>query len=347
MENKNIKPYGIQRLLELIKTNYPKLFTLYNEQEIKEILDNNIKEVITNWYSNMSSGQYNFLEKKIYVSKNNEDAPEINIDDMLKNQEYEYSFMHEILHALWGILEEKDGNIKFTESTFIFEIYKNDEDASEIGRGFTEGLKEWLLSKLYLTNIFESNSRIETIKTVSHSYPIETNVALQIECVVGEDKMLNICKNGIAEFRNIFSTDAKSIEFLSKIDEVYYFNRNIKELEDLMTLMEDVWLDNNEGINKEDIYQYYEFLGEQNIDLDNLDMHIGDTEELLADEIFNLNESINQIQEMIDELVLNKHRNEDLKIDARMYDKIRRLRLVQKTKKNKLDINSYEGELSK
>lgn len=229
MENQDIKKYGIKELIKTFR-DYPKFFTLFSKEEIRKILDKNVESIDLNYFSKLNVGIYSFLKQKISLSKKNKDDKPLTLKNIKKNPKIKTTYMHELLHALFATISNKNGEIKFTDSTFQY--YQKGDYEVEVGRGMGEGLKEWLLSKAYNKNYNSFNEYGVKIFSKSESYPIETNVMSQLEIIFGEDKILNTCKNGIVELESCFKENIHDRKLIvNYLDDTNTFDNIIAKLE--------------------------------------------------------------------------------------------------------------------
>ena len=210
-----------QILFDYLKKNkFLKL--LFSDSQIKDRLDANLKNLLMEDTREEVLGGYNFKEKAItiYLGKN------ITAKELLDNENWIATILHEGIHS---ILRNKYGtglfNLNYIDE-YIQKIFLVPSEFDELGRGLNEGVTNWIVRQ----------NNVEIM-----SYNNLTEITEIIASCIGSKKMVPFASDNYKRiFKTLHMSRDYGIEFLRQLDELYYSEQNIKEINDLIAYFDGI-----------------------------------------------------------------------------------------------------------
>lgn len=214
IENPEVKEYLINFVAN--KLENCDLFTeVFGRGFATNRLNMNVDKVYTNEVDGEISvgGYYKESDSSITICKEGKDGKILSPSDIENDKLLQEATTHEAVHAILRKLKKECVKRKLKGGTGILERYKK---GGELGRGFNEGLTNWIVRKA-------------GIKT--HSYPELTNLVEQIELAIGSKETMKINKGNIE--KNVIPRLKMSLEegkaFLGQCDTIYALTKSLEK----------------------------------------------------------------------------------------------------------------------
>lgn len=149
--------------------------------------------------------------------------------DIENNKKLKHLILHESIHAIFKRTKEECKKINIEDGTGVLEFYNNGQ---ELGRGFNEGLTEWICQKAGYGE---------------KSYPAEKDIIKILELALGEETVMKFCKGDIREnvAKILKMNEAESIQLMTLVDKIYQDEKTISEKEKVNCDQEIIELDKN------------------------------------------------------------------------------------------------------
>lgn len=214
MENEQIKQYLISFVEKTL--NKCKTFTsVYGKDFIRQRLSINLIKVYTDIYHDVDNGQYSLNDSSIRLFSHNANTDPLTIKDIENDYVYQHDILHEAIHAIFRRLPDECESLGIEDGTGIDEYGNN---GMHLGRGFNEGLTEWICKKAgYPLNVYE----------------VESSIVEMFDLAIGEENVIKLAKGGIKENATELLQMSKQdvVSFLSGIDEIWSKENDIYQLE--------------------------------------------------------------------------------------------------------------------
>ena len=225
MENKELRQYLIDFVEKTL--NECEAFTrVYGKDFVKQRLEKNLEKVYTDIsISNFNTGLYDMENSIITIFSGNEYTRPLTIADIENNKKLKHMILHESIHAIFRRTKEECQAYSIEDGTGVLEFYKNNQ---ELGRGFNEGLTEWICQKAGYGE---------------QAYAAEKGIMKILELAIGEDAVMQLAngdiKGNIAKLLKM--SRAESLQTIALVDNIY---QNEQRTTDKMNLEnEDMELD--------------------------------------------------------------------------------------------------------
>lgn len=225
MENKELRQYLIDFVEKTL--NECEAFTIvYGKDFVKQRLEKNLEKVYTDIsISNFNTGLYDMENSSITIFSGNEYTRPLTIADIENNKKLKHMILHESIHAIFRRTKEECQAYSIEDGTGVLEFYKNNQ---ELGRGFNEGLTEWICQKAGYGE---------------QAYAAEKGIMKILELAISEDAVMQLAngdiKGNIAKLLKM--SRAESLQTIALVDNIY---QNEQRTTDKMNLEnEDMELD--------------------------------------------------------------------------------------------------------
>lgn len=205
MENEELRQYLIDFVEKTL--NGCEAFTrVYGEDFVRKRLEINLEKVYTEISSsNLNTGLYDMENSSITIFTSNESTRPLTIADIENNKKLKHMILHESIHAIFRRTKEECQAYGIEDGTGVLEFYKNNQ---ELGRGFNEGLTEWICQKAGYGE---------------QSYAAEKNIMKILELAIGEDAVMQLAngdiKGNIAQLLKM--SKAESLQTIALVDNIY------------------------------------------------------------------------------------------------------------------------------
>ena len=199
----------IKEVLYILLSNNKLLVKEFSKLGIKRRIEKNIKNIQIQVNKEGNSGaHYRIVQKKIVFNT----SPKISLDlEVLQ---------HEGIHALLSsetlrTIQTGMFKVRFAPNLARLGLFKT--RFLEIGRGINEGFTNWLIEQGGY-NVM--------------SYPTLTTINRILGLCIGNEKMMYLARGNYRKVFNSFHMSKDyGIEFLRKIDEIYFADENIDKLQ--------------------------------------------------------------------------------------------------------------------
>lgn len=205
------------------------LFTkVFGEGFARRTLLQNVRTVYTNAKSKDSSGSY--IGDVINIFKGEEDGPLLSVSDIENDEDLLEVSEHECIHAVLRKSDEECTAHNMEFGSGILEYYNN---GTEIGRGFNEGLTNWVLKKTGIK---------------ATTYEILTACVDKVEMAIGEERTMRLGKGDIRgnAVKQLGMTEEETLSLLTYTDNIYVSMRRGRELKRIINALTN--LENKEEI---------------------------------------------------------------------------------------------------
>lgn len=206
MDNIAILNGAREEIISRLMQNRP-LVKKYGEEEIKRRAYKNIKTIQTNVIDQEYLGWCSLFKPEITLATKEENSSILTMDDIILDEIKYETLIHEGVHAVLkrghstGMLRtivKMEGNYGGNSKE---EIY------AEMGRGFNEGLTNWLVEKCGVNTT---------------TYPFFTSLCKQLEFCIGEDAMMDFTQGNYTVAFKLLNIDEKEgAAFFKLLDEFY------------------------------------------------------------------------------------------------------------------------------
>ena len=200
MENEEIKQYLINFVEKTL--NECELFKkVYGEDFVRKKLETNLENVYINISNcNSNTALYDMENSSITIFSNKP----LDIFDIENNKKLKHLMLHEAIHAIFRRTREECEKIDIEDGTGVLEFQNN----QEIGRGFNEGLTEWICQKAGYGQ---------------QAYMAEKNIIRILELAVGEDAVMQLAngdiKGNVAQLLKMSKVEC--LQMIALVDNVY------------------------------------------------------------------------------------------------------------------------------
>ena len=201
MENKEIKQYLINFVEKTL--NECEVFKkVYGVDFVRKKLETNLEKVYIN-ISNCDSNTalYDMENSSITIFSNKP----LDILDIENNKKLKHLILHESIHAIFRRTREECKKIGIEDGTGVLEFHNNNQ---EIGRGFNEGLTEWICQKAGYGQ---------------QAYMAEKNIIRILELAIGEDAVMQLAngdiKGNVAQLLKMSKVEC--LQMIALVDNVY------------------------------------------------------------------------------------------------------------------------------
>ena len=227
MESEEIRQYLIDFVEKTL--NNSEVFTrVYGKDFVRRRLEINLKKVYTDISdSNVNTGLYDIENSCITIFKSNNSTTPLTIADIENNKKLKHMILHESIHAIFRRTKEECENYGIEDGTGILEFYNNGQ---ELGRGFNEGLTEWICQKAGYGEA---------------SYTSEKNIIKILELALGEDAIMQLASGNIKEniARLLQMSKVECLQTIALIDNIYQNEQRVSAINQNVLDYEDVELD--------------------------------------------------------------------------------------------------------
>ena len=200
MLNQEIKQYLINFVEKTL--NECELFKkVYGEDFVRKKLETNLEKVYINISNcNSDTALYDMENSSITIFSNKP----LDIFDIENNKKLKHLMLHEAIHAIFRRTREECEKIDIEDGTGVLEFQNN----QEIGRGFNEGLTEWICQKAGYGQ---------------QAYMAEKNIIRILELAVGEDAVMQLAngdiKGNVAQLLKMSKVEC--LQMIALVDNVY------------------------------------------------------------------------------------------------------------------------------
>lgn len=213
MENEELRQYLIDFVEKTL--NECEAFTrVYGKDFVRKRLEKNLQKVYTDISSsNLNTGLYDMENSSITIFSSNESTRPLKIADIENNKKLKHMILHESIHAIFRRTKEECQAYGIEDGTGVLEFYKNNQ---ELGRGFNEGLTEWICQKAGYGE---------------QSYATEKGIMKILELAIGEDVVMQLAngdiKGNVAELLKM--SKAESLQTIALVDNIYHNEQRVSE----------------------------------------------------------------------------------------------------------------------
>lgn len=204
IENPEVKRYIVN--FTVSKLNNCELFVkVYGRNFAKSRLDINLDKVYTNEGNDYANGYYRYEESSITICKSGKNGSILTPEDIKQSPKTQATSAHELIHAILRRTKLECQLYGIEAGTGIHEGYKN---GTELGRGFNEGLTNWMVKKAGI-NIT--------------GYRRLTNFIGILELATDEESIMRLGKGNISKnMPSLLGVPKETcISWLSKGDHIY------------------------------------------------------------------------------------------------------------------------------
>ena len=144
MENQEIKQYLIN-FVEKTLNGCEAFLKVYGKDFVRKRLEKNLEKVYTDISSsNPNTALYDMENSCITIFSENNLDKLLTVADIENNKKLKHLILHESIHAIFRRTKEECQEFGIEDGTGTLEFYNNGQ---ELGRGFNEGLTEWICQK--------------------------------------------------------------------------------------------------------------------------------------------------------------------------------------------------------
>lgn len=200
MKNEEIKQYLINFVEKTL--NECELFKkVYGEDFVRKKLETNLEKVYINISNcNTNTALYDMENSNITIFSNKP----LDIFDIENNKKLKHLILHESIHAIFRRTREECEKFGIEDGTGVLEFQNN----QEIGRGFNEGLTEWICQKAGYGQ---------------QAYMAEKNIIRLLELAIGEDAVMQLANGDIKGnvARLLKMSKIECLQMVALVDNVY------------------------------------------------------------------------------------------------------------------------------
>ena len=223
-ENQEIRQYLINFVEKTL--NQCEVFTkVYGKDFVRKRLEENLKKVyidISN--SNSNTALYDMENSCITIFSENKS---LTVADIENNKKLKHLILHESIHAIFRRTKEECQEFGIEDGTGILEFYSNGQ---ELGRGFNEGLTEWICQKAGYGE---------------QSYSSEKNIIRILEFAIGEEAVMELAKGDIKGnvAKILQMSKLECLQVMALVDNIYENERKTHEIGEINSDNENIELD--------------------------------------------------------------------------------------------------------
>lgn len=227
MENQEIRQYLIN-FVERTLNRCEAFSKVYGKDFVRKRLEKNLEKVYTDISSsNSNTALYDMDNSCITIFSGNNSAKSLAVADIENNKKLKHLILHESIHAIFRRTKEECQKFGIEDGTGILEFYNNGQ---ELGRGFNEGLTEWICQKAGYGE---------------QSYDSEKDIVKILELAIGEEAVMELAKGDIRGnvAKILQMKKVECLQLMALVDNIYQNERKIYEIGEINSDNENIELD--------------------------------------------------------------------------------------------------------
>lgn len=227
MENQEIRQYLIN-FVERTLNRCEAFSKVYGKDFVRKRLEKNLEKVYTDISSsNSNTALYDMDNSCITIFSGNNSAKSLTVADIENNKKLKHLILHESIHAIFRRTKEECQKFGIEDGTGILEFYNNGQ---ELGRGFNEGLTEWICQKAGYGE---------------QSYDSEKDIVKILELAIGEEAVMELAKGDIRGnvAKILQMKKVECLQLMALVDNIYQNERKIYEIGEINSDNENIELD--------------------------------------------------------------------------------------------------------
>ena len=227
MENQEIRQYLIN-FVERTLNGCETFSKVYGKDFVRKRLEKNLEKIYTDIFSsNSNTALYDMNNSCIIIFSGNHSVKSLTVADIENNKKLKHLILHESIHAIFRRTKEECQEFGIEDGTGILEFYNNGQ---ELGRGFNEGLTEWICQKTGY---------------VEQSYDSEKNIIKILELAIGEEAVMRLAKGDIIGnvAKILQMKKVECLQLMALVDNIYQNERKIHEIGEMDSDNENIELD--------------------------------------------------------------------------------------------------------
>lgn len=227
MGNEEIRQYLIDFVEKTL--NECEVFArVYGKDFVRKRLEINLEKVYIDISSNnVNTGLYDMKNSCITIFSSTDSTRPLTIADIENNKKLKHMILHESIHAIFRRTKEECQAFGIEDGTGVLEFYKNNQ---ELGRGFNEGLTEWLCQKAGYGE---------------QAYATEKNIMKILELAIGEDTVMQLAngdiKGNITQLLQMSKVEC--LQTIALVDNIYQNEQRTSRMNQINLENEDSELD--------------------------------------------------------------------------------------------------------
>lgn len=240
-ENQEIKQYLIDFVEKTL--NECESFTkVYGKDFVRKRLEINLEKVYTDISSsNANTGLYDMENSCITIFSSNNSTKPLTIADIESNKKLQHMILHESIHVIFRRIKEECLSFGIEDGTGMLEFYNNGQ---ELGRGFNEGLTEWICQKAGYGE---------------QSYESEKNIIKILELAIGEDAVMQLAKGdvrgNVAQLLKMNKVEC--LKTIALVDDIHQNEKRVSTIEQMDLDNEDSQLDKSIAHLEANLFEKY------------------------------------------------------------------------------------------
>ena len=227
MENQEIRQYLIN-FVEKTLNGCETFSKVYGKDFVRKRLEKNLEKVYTDISSsNSNTALYDMDNSCITIFSVNNSVKSLTVADIENNKKLKHLILHESIHAIFRRTKEECQEFGIEDGTGILEFYNNGQ---ELGRGFNEGLTEWICQKAGYGE---------------QSYDSEKNIIKILELAIWEEAVMRLAKGDIRGnvAKILQMKKVECLQLMALVDNIYQNERKIHEIGEMDSDNENIELD--------------------------------------------------------------------------------------------------------
>lgn len=227
MENQETRQYLIN-FVERTLNGCEAFSKVYGKDFVRKRLEKNLEKVYTDISSsNSNKALYDMDNSCITIFSGNNSIKSLTVADIENNKKLKHLILHESIHAIFRRTKEECQEFGIEDGTGILEFYNNGQ---ELGRGFNEGLTEWICQK---------------VGYGEQSYDSEKNIIKILELAIGEEAIMELAKGDIRGnvAKILQMKKVECLQLMALVDNIYQNERKIHEIGEINSDNENIELD--------------------------------------------------------------------------------------------------------
>lgn len=240
-ENQEIKQYLIDFVEKTL--NECESFTkVYGKDFVRKRLEINLEKVYTDISSsNANTGLYDMENSCITIFSSNNSTKPLTIADIESNKKLQHMILHESIHVIFRRIKEECLAFGIEDGTGMLEFYNNGQ---ELGRGFNEGLTEWICQKAGYGE---------------QSYESEKNIIKILELAIGEDAVMQLAKGdvrgNVAQLLKMNKVEC--LKTIALVDDIHQNEKRVSTIDQMELDNEDSQLDKSIAHLEANLFEKY------------------------------------------------------------------------------------------
>lgn len=240
-ENQEIKQYLIDFVEKTL--NECESFTkVYGKDFVRKRLEINLEKVYTDISSsNANTGLYDMENSCITIFSSNNSTKPLTIADIESNKKLQHMILHESIHVIFRRIKEECLAFGIEDGTGMLEFYNNGQ---ELGRGFNEGLTEWICQKAGYGE---------------QSYESEKNIIKILELAIGEDAVMQLAKGdvrgNVAQLLKMNKVEC--LKTIALVDDIHQNEKRVSTIDQMDLDNEDSQLDKSIAHLEANLFEKY------------------------------------------------------------------------------------------